>query len=315
MDFDVFDNSLFQVIVCRDLTVIYRNFAARRAAVQIRAGESIIRILGQSAYDTVIRSEEAVAIDMKCSAPADIEYFAFTMPKDADHTVIVGVSSAALKLCEGAEIRIAKALPDVFLRSADCLPDRKEFDGRCADVVFDAPERRIDRRTYHDFGTNDTVDLLDLFLRAYELIAKRFHVVGRKIGRSIDGDVFRCRADVGEYVFTTFILSYLASGFRGASAELSGGEFVTTSFVCDAGDGRSRRVGIGEYFSLLGIGGFTAEMLCILSGYFAMLRCEVDGARLAARLSFPASLSYILSGEDGKLLKAIGALSECLTLI
>lgn len=312
MIFEVFDNSPFPVFICHGMRVVYRNQQARRSVPSLRVGERISRVLSKDAFDVEIGSDTAVPVGL-IDSNAGMSFFAFS--QNDDELLFIGVASP---LCENSERvvkRICEGLPGmVRALKEDVFPSPSQNRSAVIPLLKTAPEGER-RPAFYDFGSENTFDLNELLSALCERITERFHVLGLKLSYTASGNVFRSRITPDEYTYFIFVMSYLTAAFPNARLALTGGDFISAEFSCDAGDGNDRDVGTDEFFSILGASGFTAGMLRLMSPYFGLLRCAVDGSRLSARLVHSASLSFIFSSVTKMTEAMLYLLGEYLVMI
>lgn len=312
MNFGMFDNSPFPVFVSRGMKIVYRNQQARRSVPSLRAGERISRVLSKEALDADVGSGTAVPVGLK-SGNTGTRFFAFSRD---DELYFIG---AASPLCESSERvvkRICEGLPGmVKALKEDDVPPPSPLRSVLIPLLKINPDEGRRRPAFYDFGSENTFDLSELLSALCERITERFHVLGLKLSYTASGTVFRSRISPDEYTYFIFVMSYLTAAFPNARLSLTGGDFISVDFSCDAGDGSHRDVGADEFFSILGVSGFTAGMLRLMSPYFDSLCCTAEGFRLSARLVHPASLAFLFSGGAKATEAMLSLLGEYLVMI
>ncbi|MBO4217508.1 MAG: hypothetical protein J5940_06160 [Clostridia bacterium] len=312
MDYTKFENSLFPVFVGSGMKISYCNSQARRLLPSVRVGESLTRVLHRDAYDLILKSRTAVPVKLR-EESAEKRFFAFS-ENDGAEVFFVGAASPLPDVSECVRRRFFEFLPETVVNSpADASGASAALRG--ADVPFLPDGNAAYRSSLYDFGVINAVDLSALLSDAYERITKRFHVLGLKLKYFSSGDSFRCRVVPDEFTYFVFVMSYLSAAFPNAELKLTGGDFVSAEFSCGAGDGSERSLGKDEFFSFLGINGFTLGMLILCSRYFDMLICRSDGAGISAKLVLPASLSFLFSECEKAVGQSLALLDDYLMLI
>ena len=318
MNFETFDNSIFPVLICEDGKVVYRNNQAKRVFRGLRCGDSAEkRLLGGGVF-SAINGNEAIPAAAMFGDGTPCRLFAFTCSLDREYEVFVCVRRTVIYENEEINARLARALPLLFAREINGRPDRT-IAGRACEELNDPelfaglPPRGDNRET--DFNAGNTVDLNRLLTAASRKILRRIHVLGLKTSFQAEGESFRCRIDTDGYIYFFLVMTFLTAAFPDACVRLTGGDLVSVSFGCAAGDGTKRQLSAREFFSMLGVGGFTADVLLLCMDYFDMLICETDGRNVTARLVLPASLSILFSVESTLIDRTVASLIRLLAYL